>query len=319
MQRFWKELLTLKYTSGMLGPGADEAFAPLTTPKIKQRVLVAHLTVKYRLAIQQYIGRPLGRRLLQRWMQNKTASQCVEAFGLPRHIIEEVLGDDALTLHVDPRKLTRITEPNPQSDEKRPSSLAFIWNGSWDQYSEDLRDGSRYQLISELDENRGQLERTTHFQKLMACIEQGSPWASHQKGVLLDSSEKIRDYLQIYIDFMDDMAINGFDPSRGKDALGIAITRHGRIVKVNRGLHRLAMAQRVGLPSIPVRVRSVHRLWWNEVTQGSTGIAALEKLQAALQHCTPEDAPEATDDSAMQATVSTHIWPAPRYLQQESR
>src|SRR3546814_10500318 len=82
------------------------------------------------------------------------------------------------------------------------------------------------------------------FQKLMARIERGEPWASHQQGVLLNTPEKIRDYLRVYIGFLDDMALNGFDPSRGKDPLGVAIKRKGRILKINRGLHRLAMAQR---------------------------------------------------------------------------
>src|SRR3546814_5052731 len=94
------------------------------------------------------------------------------------------------------------------------------------------------------------------FQKLMARIERGEPWASHQQGVLLNTPAKIREYLRIYIGFLDDMAANGFDPSRGKDPLGVAITRKGRILKINRGLHRLAMAQHVGLPSIPVSGRS---------------------------------------------------------------
>src|SRR3546814_11489335 len=63
------------------------------------------------------------------------------------------------------------------------------------------------------------------FQKLMARIERGEPWASHQQGVLLNTPEKIRDYLRVYIGFLDDMALNGFDPSRGKDPLGAAIKR----------------------------------------------------------------------------------------------
>src|SRR3546814_17279601 len=100
------------------------------------------------------------------------------------------------------------------------------------------------------------------FQKLMARIERGEPWASHQQGVLLNTPEKIRDYLRVYIGFLDDMALNGFDPSRGKDPIGVAIKRKGRILKINRGLHRLAMAQRLGLLSIPVSVRCVHRVWW---------------------------------------------------------
>src|SRR3546814_10793057 len=87
------------------------------------------------------------------------------------------------------------------------------------------------------------------------------------------------------------MALNGFDPSRGKDPLGVAIKRKGRILKINRGLHRLAMAQRLGLLSIPVRVRCVHRLWWDRVTQGTTGEAALEKCAWRCTSACPSNLP----------------------------
>lgn len=298
-------------SKGVLGPGADSAFRPLADSRIRRRVLVAHLVDHSRQSVQRHIGRPLGRVLMRRWMRDRIESQYVESFGLPRHIVEEVLGAEALTLHVDPRKLIRIAVHAPRHVEKRPSSMAFIWEGTWDQRREDLRLGTRYRLISELDENRGQLERTARFQYLMGRIEQGRPWGSHQVGVLLDTPQKIRDYLQVYIDFLDDMAVNGFDPARGKDPIGVAITRDGTIIKVNRGLHRLAMAQRLGLPWIPVQVRHVHRLWWNEVTQGARGAAALERFQQALQQCVPEEFPGPLDEDP-EADLPMDFWPQPR-------
>jgi len=294
---------------GILGPGADQAFRELAAPEIRQRVRLAHWVTKGRDAVQEYIGRPFGRVMLRRWLQDKSLSRQVEAFGLPRHIVDEVLGDDALTLHVDPRKLIRIAVYASRHLEKRPSSMAFIWDGTWDLRREDLRVGTRYQLISDIDENRDHLERTERYKELMECIERGEPWSSHQLGVLLDTPERIVDYLRVYVDFLDDMAANGFDPDRGKDPIGVAISRNGTILKVNRGLHRLAMAQRLGLPSIPVRVRHVHRLWWNEVTAGTSGETALKKMQAALQHCVPEEEPGPLDEDP-EIDFSDNFWPA---------
>src|SRR3546814_17953169 len=80
-------------------------------------------------------------------MQERPGSRHIEEFGLPRHTMDEALGDSGLTLHVDPRKLIRIVAHAPRHVEKRPSSLAFIWEGSWDLRREDLRVGSRYKLI----------------------------------------------------------------------------------------------------------------------------------------------------------------------------
>ena len=317
MQRPRKDR-SARRSKGILGPGADLAFAPLADPGIRQRVMVAHLVSRGRQSVQRHLGRPLGRVLLRRWMCDKIESQYLESLGLPRHIVEEVLGEEALTLHVDPRKLIRIAVHAPRHVEKRSSSLAFIWEGTWDQRREDLRVGTRYSLISELDENRGRLERTRRFQDLMGCIDRGEPWASHQLGVLLDTPEKILAYLQVYLDFLDDMAVNGFDPGRGKDPIGVAITRDGTVVKVNRGLHRLAMAQRLGLPSVPVQVRHVHRLWWKEVTQGASGEAALLRMQQALAQCRPEEHPGPLDEDP-EANLPPDFWPEPRRVQAGAR
>ena len=311
MQRIRKAWPLRRTSKGVLGPGADSAFEPLVDPGIRRRVIVAHLVNRGQQSVQRHIGRPLARLFLRRWMRNKAGSRYVESLGLPRHIVEEVLGEEALTLHVDPRKLIRIAVHAPRDVEKRPSSMAFIWEGTWDQRREDLRVGPRYELISDIDENRDQLERTKRYRYFMQRIEEGKPWASHQLGVMLDTPEKIIQYLRVYLGFLDDMAANGFDAGRGKDPVGVAITREGTILKVNRGLHRLAMAQRLGLPSIPVQVRHVHRLWWNEVTQGTSGAAALEKMQAALRHCVPEEYPGPLDEDP-ELNLTADFWPEPR-------
>ncbi len=299
---------------GLLGPGADEAFSTLAAPEIRQRVLLAHWVAQSREKTQQYLGFPIGRLMLQRWMRSKAGSRRIEAFGLPLHIVHETLGRKALTLHVNPRDLVRMAINAPRTVEKRPSSLAFIWEGSWDLRREDMRFGSRYRLISDLDENRHQLENTARFKKLMKRIEQGRPWESYQQGVFLDTPEKIIAYLRIYLGFLDDMQRYGFDSARGKDTLGVVVSRDGRLLKINRGLHRLAMAQRLGLPTVPVEVRHVHRYWWEEVTRGSTGETALHRMRMALAHCVPETEPGPLDEFP-DAGLDDSFWPPARQLQ----
>lgn len=79
-------------------------------------------------------------------------------------------------------------------------------------------------------------------------------------------------------------------PCRGKDTLDVAVTREGRLLKINRGLHRLAMAQYLGLSSVPVTVKAVHREWWQAITQGAQGTEVLRRVVAALADCEPEHA-----------------------------
>lgn len=216
---------------------------------------------------------------------------------------------NSLTLHVDPRQLIRTTDWRGYPHKLRPSSSAFIWDGEWDLRRGDLRFGSRYRFISDLDEHRDDLTRTERFAKLKVQLDSGRPWSSHQQGILLNSEQRILLYLRVYLSFLDDMAARGFDASRGKDELGVAVTRDGRLLKINRGLHRLAMAQRLGMPSIPVRVKAVHREWWQRVVGETRGEAALERLSAALRDCVPE---YSTGEQDPQTYPDGFEWPLPR-------
>ncbi|MFC3285789.1 hypothetical protein [Litchfieldella rifensis] len=283
-------------------------FASLHDPRMRWQILRAWLQVVTREAFQTKIGIPLEMALLTLWEQGLPGGQVVERLGLPRRAVECCLGD-ALVVHVDPRKLIRSTDWRGYPHIKRPSSSAFIWDGDWDHRRRDLRYGSRYRFISDIDVHRDNLKQTERFRSLSKRLETGRPWSSHQQGVLLDSEERILAYLRIYLEFLDGMATHGFDTSRGKDDLGVAITREGRILKINRGLHRLAMAQRIGLRSVPVRVKAVHRIWWQRVTDGAVGAAALARVQTALAHCHPEDEPGKQDPVA---TPEAFDWPVPR-------
>lgn len=223
-------------------------------------------------------------------------------------MVESELGD-ALTLEVDPRALIRDFNAKGVGGRK-PSSSAFIWDGDWDLSRGDLRRGSRYRFISDLDIHRDDLTRTERFRQYQSRLVAGHPWSSYQQGILLDSEEKILAYLATYLGFLDDMAAHGFDAERGKDELGVAVTREGRLLKINRGLHRLAMAQRLGLPRVPVRVRAVHRQWWETVTRGGRGETALARLRRALPGCVPESDPGALNPAPDLGPI---VWPAPRY------
>ncbi|WP_245150596.1 hypothetical protein [Pollutimonas harenae] len=289
----------------------------LVSPSIRRRVLLAHLTATTRQQVQRRLGMPVGNVLLRRWLVGKRGASLIERAGLPRHSIELFLGERPLTVHIDPRSLIRNVEFLPRKVEKRPSSMAFIWDGHWDLRRDDLRLGTRYQFISDIDENRDQLERVARYQELMACIERGQPWSSHLQGIVLDTPDKIKEYFGVYLHYLDSMAASGYVASLTRDDLGVAISREGRILKINRGLHRLAMAQRIGLPTIPVRVRAVHRTWWDEVTRGVSGLAALERVCKALQACVAEQDPGTLDERP--TTFSSEgFWPPPR-VKQNSR
>lgn len=129
---------------------------------------------------------------------------------------------------------------------------------------------------------------------------------------MLNSHARILIYLRAYLGFLDDMAERGFDAARGKDALGVAVSRDGRLLKINRGLHRLAMAQYLGLETVPVQVRAVHREWWAHVVGDTSGAVALERLREALGQCVAESAPGANDPVSLIEEAEGFHWPESR-------
>lgn len=295
------------------GPEADPAFAQIAAPEIRNRVRLAHIVHRVRTFSQTWLGHPLGKVLLHLWLNDRPGARFIEQKGLPRHNVVSYLGQHNLILHVDPRKLIQLATHAPRHEARRPSSMAFIWDGEWNLRRRDLRVGFWLDYMRELDENRHQLERTKKFHVLMAELEAGKPFRSHQEGVYLNSRERILDYLNVYLSFLDNMAERGYDHARAKDNLGVAISREGRILKINRGLHRLAMAQWVGLPTVPVQVQHVHRFWWERIADGTTGKTALQRIYNALQYCEPEQDPGPFPQ--YRPVDPTHdVWPAPRYV-----
>ncbi|WP_280570363.1 hypothetical protein [Chromohalobacter sp. 296-RDG] len=274
-------------------PAGDPAFAPLEDARMYWPVQRARLAKTVRESAQS-LGVPVEMGLLRLWKHALPGAAWVERIGLPRRAVELSLSEK-LVLHVNPNDLVRATHWQGWSHKLRPTSSAFIWDGEWDLRRGDLRTSSRARFIQDVDAHRDDLTQSAAFDKYMARLKAGKPWSSHQQGILLDSEARILTFLQVYLSFMDDMAARGFDSTRGKDMLGVAVTREGRLLKINRGLHRLAMAQHLGLSSVPVMVKAVHREWWERVTQDVPEKEALHRLRRSFQGCVPERDPGPMD------------------------
>ncbi|KPQ25797.1 MAG: ParB-like nuclease domain [Halomonas sp. HL-48] len=275
-------------------PGWDPAFSSLNDARMYWPIQRTRLQLMVREGFQAAIGIPLERTILFLWKRGMYGRSAVKHLGLPRGEVERTL-QDKLIIHVNPRELIRSVHWNELPKRRRPSSSTFIWDGDWDLQRGDLRYGSRYRFVSDLVHHRHDLIRSEAFQRFKRLVDENRPWSSHQQGLLLDSEERILAYLRVYLAFMDDMAEHGFDMDRGKDDLGVAVSREGKLIKINRGLHRLAMAQYLGLQTVPVKVKAVHRVWWEAVTRNTQGAEALEHMAQALQHCRPEQQPGPLD------------------------
>lgn len=279
-----------------VGVNGDRAFAAVAASGMQARLHLALLVERFRRFNQNTFGLPFGESCLQAWLRQWPGAAQVERFGLPRHNLERRLGGDALTLWVRPRDLVQDANHAPRGQGHRPSSMALIWDGDWDLRRSDLRYGVGTELseVQDIVTHRDRLQDSQVYRRFLRALQEGRPHRSHRQGISLDSVPRIRTYLEIYLSFVDDMAADGYQPERATDPIGVVISRQGHVLKYRNGRHRLAMTQWLDLPSIPVRVMHVHRLWWNRVADGATGQAALDRVCAALPQCQPQWVPAAS-------------------------
>lgn len=270
-------------------PAGEEINTVLYDSQLRWSMLRSRWVYRARESFNAWAVRPMENQFFRQWLKQAPLHRQVEAMGLPYRSVDSHL-NGRLDLSVNPSKLLvslSMKASFPSRQDRNRAAGQFIWKGQWDLPRFDFQAGSRYRFIQDIWQHRHDLARSNAYRELLDQLEQGRPLRSHHKGILLNTPEKIMAYLQMYLGYMDSMARQGFDKQQGKDRLGVAIDRHGEIVKLNRGLHRLAMAQIVGLEDVVVRVRAVHELWWQDVTQGKAGEQALERMAHALPTCRP--------------------------------
>ena len=270
-------------------PTGERVHSPLFDERLKLKMYRSGLAYRTKMKFQQVLGRPFEDYFFRRWLTQRSGSRWLEEQGLPRRSVEAALGE-RLNVQFDPRRLVRgFSYPDgfPDRIARRKASNQFLWTGDWDLPRAYLVDSPRTCFIQDIWRHRLDLEQSDTFRELSERCHLGKPFESHHKGVVLDSRERILEYLQLYRFYMEDMACFGFNKAAGKDHLGIVLDRHGRFIKINKGLHRLAMAQVLGVPCVTARVRHVHRSWWECQTQGASGGKALERVAMALADAEP--------------------------------
>ncbi len=272
-----------------LTPSGELADPNLFDPILGPRMRLSRIAMRTRQHVDRYLTQPLSRSALAIWMHQLPGAQRIEHWGLPRHSLEARFRD-ALEVDVAPRSLTlNMNYPRSFPDRRIRHGInkRLLWDGSWDQHLEPFTASRRLHFIADIWEHRRNLLNSRSYHQLAEQLARGNPIASHSDGILLDRPERVLAYLRRYLLYMESMACFGFDSQLGKDPLAAAIDRHGQLVKINKGLHRMAMAQVLGVPKVTVRVRGIHRLWWQQISAGSTGSEALERVLEALPHCPP--------------------------------
>lgn len=217
---------------------------------------------------QRSLALPIQAKIVSHWANDDVFSNYIEKIGLPRQGVESSFSNK-LQFKVDPKKLDRLVSQHNSITKRRLTNF-FIWDSDWDKKYTDFKLTGRYVFISDIWNNRDDLTKSDTYKKYLELLNKGTPYRCINKnhnGVLLDSEKKILRYLKIYLSFMYSMKEKGYDSTVTSDPVGVAICRDGRLVKINKGLHRLAMAQVLDMDYIEVTIRAVHREWWEKSTQ----------------------------------------------------
>lgn len=265
-------------------PTGERAHPLLYDPAIRRRMLRSRIAFIFNRGFKRYLGRPLEDWLFRRWLSNKPGSAVLERKGLMRRSVEAYLGDK-LDIQLDPYRLQRgLNYPAsfPDRTLRRAVSNLFLWSGDWDLPTPLLAETSTQHFVSDIWQHRLNLSNSDSYAELLMKLEQQGQLRMHHQGILLNSPERILDYLNHYRFYIEDMSCFGFKAEQGKDRLGVAIDRNGSLIKIRQGLHRIAMAQTLGIQRITVRVKAVHQNWWQCQTEGAKGKEAMRKLSNSI-------------------------------------
>ncbi|MDT8893604.1 hypothetical protein RSO41_02965 [Halomonas sp. I1] len=270
-------------------PSGEPADPRLFSPAIASRMRLSRVSRRTMGGLNRYIAQPLAQGAFTLWRHQAPGGTWIEKQGLPRHVIEERYAR-LLEVKVAPRELLhQLDYQSAFPDRKRRHWVGnrLLWGGDWDASLHPFLASRRMHFIADIWHHRRRPEQSHSYHRLAERLARGKPIVSHSDGVMLDRPERILAYLRRYHLYMESIACFGFDDRLSKDPLGVAVDRHGYLVKTNKGLHRLAMSQVIGVPNIRVRVRAIHRQWWQRIAGETHGQEALDRVLTALPHCRP--------------------------------
>ncbi len=216
-----------------------------------------------------------------------------EAGDLPPEHAAGYYGAD-LHLDLDPATLThRISDEVTTPDGARWMGRSFLDAADWSGVISRIDESPIHLEMCELVAGPSDYRRTQTYRNLMLGIEVGKP--AYRHGVLMSSTERIDAYIIYCRDLIKSARKRGivrhtvlgrFHRLRlkhrrlrsiavdaGERDVGVAITADGTIIRLLGGKHRMAIAQALKLPRIPVEVRLVHAAWIAEL-MNRTGLPA---------------------------------------------
>lgn len=153
----------------------------------------------------------------------------------------------------------------------------FIGSGEWNEIKRDITTFPILKEAKEMLQINWRFCESESYKRYTAAIQKGKPLK--RQHVVLDSTEKINTYFLRFQKLYYSIMQHGFlsheklQGSNNRD-IGIAIDKDGSFIKLPGGQHRFALAYTMGIESIPVEIRMVHREFLIR-----HGLSTLEKIK----------------------------------------
>ena len=224
----------------------------------------------------------------------------------------------SLTFWTDPRRLTsRLQEQ--ADDGARPFWLSdrFLDGGDWRALIVSETDLREHREMQELVRHRTDFRAAPTYRDLVRQAVSGMP--ARRLIMTLDSAAAVDLYFEHYLrlietieaeGYRDRYALGLYQPPRGgglaarlkgqhKRNIGVAIGPDGGLLRFLGGRHRAAIAQGLGLASVPVEIRLVHAAWLVAECDrtGCNPVEALEAWVKARRPGAPAEMPSAAGEA----------------------
>ncbi|GJE34139.1 hypothetical protein [Methylobacterium oxalidis] len=216
---------------------------------------------------------------------------------------ERIFADD-LRILADPARLShQLLDVVSGVAERTRLSHWFLDRGDWSRALMPLSASEVTAEIEALFSAPGRIEESAAFAALLARAESGAP--AVRNGVSLADGATIAAYFAHYDALRRSIEQEGFRPRTEVDRqtaraffgsrvrsrkaerlerdIGVAVDADGTLLRLCGGHHRTAIAQRLGLPRVPVQVRLVHAEWLRGWI-GRTGLPPARAIAQGLRH-----------------------------------
>lgn len=157
------------------------------------------------------------------------------------------------------RKWVKKNPVYPLIKGRAPLVLA----GNWDQYCVPFVSTPVYAFLADLQACAFEYKNTHFYRVLLSDLQAGKQRS--YKSLLLNSEQAIGQLFEGYVRVFKSMAVEGYRADKSVDPICVMVGRDGRLIKEEKGRHRLAIAQLVGVDRVPVLVRHIHPDWLEAV------------------------------------------------------